>query len=84
MNIDLPKAAPTVSDYAFVRRQFHTFERALKRFKGDVGLWVQYIQLAKREGAKALVGRVTARCVHTLTSHIRLKYLTDIYYRMII
>lgn len=52
---------PTVSDYALVRRQFHIFERALKKFKSDVGLWIQYIQVAKREGARALVGRITAR-----------------------
>jgi len=57
----LPKSPATVSDYAFVRRVFHIFERALKRFKSDVGLWTQYIQVAKREGAKALVGRITAR-----------------------
>ncbi|KAF9467295.1 U3 small nucleolar RNA-associated protein 6-domain-containing protein [Collybia nuda] len=54
---------PTVSDYAFVRRQFHVFERALKKFKSDVGLWIQYIQVAKREGARALVGRITARAL---------------------
>ncbi len=62
--LDLPQAPQTVSDYALVRRQFHIFERALKRFKSDVGLWIQYIQLAKREGARALVGRITARYVN--------------------
>lgn len=59
--LDLPPGPPTVSDYALVRRQFHIFERALKRFKSDVGLWIQYIRLAKHEGARALVGRITAR-----------------------
>ncbi|KAH9485258.1 U3 small nucleolar RNA-associated protein 6 [Psilocybe cubensis] len=53
----------TVSDYALVRRQFHIFERAVKKFKSDVGLWVQYIEVAKREGARALVGRITARAL---------------------
>ena len=52
---------PSVSDYALVRRQFHIFERALKKFKGDVALWIQYIQVAKKEGARTLVGRITAR-----------------------
>lgn len=52
-----------MSDYALVRRQFQIFERALKKFKGDVGLWIQYVQVAKREGARALVGRITARYV---------------------
>ncbi|KZT70904.1 hypothetical protein DAEQUDRAFT_724645 [Daedalea quercina L-15889] len=54
---------PSVSDYALVRRQFHVFERALKKFKSDVGLWIQYIQVAKKEGARTLVGRITARAL---------------------
>lgn len=55
----------SISDYALVRRQFHIFERALKKFKGDVGLWIQYAQIAQKEGARALVGRITARYVYT-------------------
>ncbi|KAL6308122.1 U3 small nucleolar RNA-associated protein 6-domain-containing protein [Sparassis latifolia] len=56
-------APPSVSDYALVRRQFHIFERALKKFKGDVGLWIQYVRVAKKERARALVGRITARAL---------------------
>lgn len=59
---ELPPGPATVSDYALVRRQLHIFERAVNKFKSDVGLWVQYIEVAKREGARALVGRITARC----------------------
>ncbi|KAG6886271.1 hypothetical protein C0993_006681 [Termitomyces sp. T159_Od127] len=54
---------PSISDYALVRRQFQIFERALKKFKSDVALWVQYIQVAQREGARALVGRISARAL---------------------
>ncbi|THH15630.1 hypothetical protein EW146_g4874 [Bondarzewia mesenterica] len=61
--LNLPPSPPSISDYALVRRQFHIFERALKKFKSDVGLWVQYIQVARREGARALVGRITARAL---------------------
>ncbi|KAI0743827.1 U3 small nucleolar RNA-associated protein 6-domain-containing protein [Daedaleopsis nitida] len=61
--LQLPKGPPSVSDYALVRRQFQIFERALKKFKGDVGLWIQYIHVAKKEGARALVGRITARAL---------------------
>ncbi|KAJ7128908.1 U3 small nucleolar RNA-associated protein 6-domain-containing protein [Mycena crocata] len=58
------KSTPaSISDYALVRRQFHIFERALKKFKADVALWIQYIELAKREGAHTLVGRVVARAI---------------------
>ena len=58
---EVERGPSSISDYALVRRQFHIFERALRKFKSDVGLWVQYIELAKREGARALVGRITAR-----------------------
>ncbi|EMD33556.1 hypothetical protein CERSUDRAFT_98123 [Gelatoporia subvermispora B] len=68
------RAAPSISDYALVRRQFHIFERALKRFKGDIGLWVQYIQLAKKEGARVLVGRITARALQ-LHPHVPALYI---------
>ena len=61
-HIELPKGPPSVSDYALVRRQFQIFERALKKFKDNVGVWIQYLQVAKREGARALVGRISARC----------------------
>lgn len=63
LHLDIPKTPVTVSDFALVRRQFHIFERALKRFKSDVGLWIEYIQVAKKEGARSLVGRITARLV---------------------
>ena len=58
-----------MSDYALVRRQFQIFERALKKFKSDVSLWIQYIQVAKREGARSLVGRITARYVFQCDVH---------------
>ncbi|KIM69184.1 hypothetical protein SCLCIDRAFT_104260 [Scleroderma citrinum Foug A] len=61
--LNMPTMKATISDYALVRRQFHIFERALRRFKADVGLWIQYIQVAKREGARSLVGRITARAL---------------------
>jgi hypothetical protein len=38
----------SVSDYAGVRRIHFIFNRALKRFKGDVRLWMQYIDYCMR------------------------------------
>ncbi|GAW00323.1 u3 small nucleolar rna-associated protein 6 [Lentinula edodes] len=32
-------------------------------FRAHVGLWIEYIQLAKKEGARSLVGRITARAL---------------------
>ncbi|PPQ98431.1 hypothetical protein CVT24_004110 [Panaeolus cyanescens] len=61
--LKLKPAPASISDYALVKRQFEIFERAVRKFKSDVGLWVQYIQVAKREGARSLVGRITARAL---------------------
>ncbi|KAF7315267.1 Kinase-like protein [Mycena indigotica] len=61
LKIESTKAS--ISDYSLVRRQFQIFERALKRFKSDVDLWLEYINVAQREGASTLVGRVVARAI---------------------
>ena len=50
-----------MSDYAIVKRVFQIFERAVKKFRGDVGLWMEYIRVAEKVGAKSLVGKITAR-----------------------
>jgi len=51
----------SVSDYAIVKRVFQIFERAVRKFRGDVGLWMEYIRVAEKVGAKSLVGKITAR-----------------------
>ena len=53
----------SVSNYAIVKRVFQIFERAVRKFKGDVGIWMEYIRVAEKMGAKALVGKITARRV---------------------
>ena len=60
---EIPKSPPSISDYALTRRQFHIFERALQKFKSDVSLWLQYLRVAQREGARSLAGRIAARAV---------------------
>lgn len=50
-----------MSDYAIVKRVFHIFERAIRKFKGDVGFWMEYIRVAEKAGARALAGKITAR-----------------------
>ncbi|KAK7472941.1 U3 snoRNP protein [Stygiomarasmius scandens] len=61
--LKIASSPTTVSDYSLVKRQFNIFERALKRFKSDVGLWIEYIKVAKKQGARTLVGRIMARAV---------------------
>lgn len=70
----LPTHPATISDFAMVKRLFNIYERALKRFKSDIGLWTQYINTAKREGARNLVGRVLARALQ-LHANIPLFYI---------
>ena len=45
----------------FLKRQNAIFERALKKFKSDLGLWIEYIEHAKSHGANTLLGRIAAR-----------------------
>ncbi|PFH52029.1 hypothetical protein AMATHDRAFT_57722 [Amanita thiersii Skay4041] len=61
--LNIPRTPSSLSDFALVKRQYQIFERALKRFKSDVDLWTRYIQVAKRQGARSLVGRITARAL---------------------
>jgi len=57
------RSPQSVSDYAIVKRVFQIFERAVRKFKGDVGLWMEYIRVAEKAGAKALAGKITARAI---------------------
>lgn len=54
------KGKQTISDWAGPRRIFFIFERALRRFQGDVDLWLQYIDYAKRQKSDKVLGRAYA------------------------
>jgi len=49
--------------HVFVNRQNAIFERAVKKFKSDVALWIDYIDHAKRHNAHVLVGSIAARAL---------------------
>ncbi|CAE6387851.1 unnamed protein product [Rhizoctonia solani] len=53
----------SLADYCIVRRQFFILERAVRKFKSDVSLWVQYIELAKSNNARSLVGKLCSRAL---------------------
>ncbi|PVG02629.1 hypothetical protein CPB86DRAFT_794033 [Serendipita vermifera] len=53
----------SISSHSVLQRQFSIFERVTRKFKGDIRLWVQYIEVAKREGAGNLVSRVVAKAL---------------------
>lgn len=53
----------TVSDYSGVHRMHFLFERATKRYKGDMRLWFQYIDFCLRSGSTRILSKVLLRCV---------------------
>ncbi|KAF0520632.1 U3 small nucleolar RNA-associated protein 6 [Gigaspora margarita] len=52
------KGKTSISDYAIIRRIYHIFDRAVIKFKGDISLWLQYIEFAKSAGAGKLLGKI--------------------------
>ncbi|KAG9084939.1 U3 snoRNP protein, partial [Ceratobasidium sp. UAMH 11750] len=61
MNVTETKTS--LCDYSIIRRQFYILERAVRKFKNDVPLWIHYIELAKSNKARALVGKLCARAL---------------------
>ncbi|KAG5519911.1 hypothetical protein PMAC_000188 [Pneumocystis sp. 'macacae'] len=51
---------PTISDWGGVRRIFFIFERATKKFHGDIDLWFQYIHYAQHEKSTKVLGKIIA------------------------
>ncbi|KAI8576019.1 hypothetical protein K450DRAFT_258984 [Umbelopsis ramanniana AG] len=56
-------AKQSLSDYAGTRRIFFIFERALRKFNGDISLWLQYIEFAKANGANKTLGKIFADAI---------------------
>ncbi|KAK9727368.1 U3 snoRNP protein [Basidiobolus ranarum] len=54
---------PSVSDYAGPRRINFIFERALVKFKGDVALWLQWVDFAKKNKMNKLLSKIFARAI---------------------
>ena len=53
------------SHYSGQRRIFFVFDRATRKFHGDTGLWLEYLNYAKREKANKKVAQI-------LTSMLRM------------
>ena len=53
----------TVSDHAGVRRVHFIFDRGLRKFKGDLRFWLQYIDFAQRSQSTHALGRILAKYV---------------------
>jgi len=51
----------TLSDYSILRHVHNLYNRALRRFPGDVELWVQYLEWAQKSSNSKLLGKVFPR-----------------------
>lgn len=58
---DLVDTKPSISDWAGFRKIIFIFDRAVKRFPGDLEIWSQYIRFVKEKDAVKVVYRVYAK-----------------------
>lgn len=57
------KAKMSISDYAGPRRIYFIYKRCLTKFKGDISIWLQYINYAKKTGASRTLGKIFAQAI---------------------
>ncbi|KAF8928593.1 U3 small nucleolar RNA-associated protein 6-domain-containing protein [Dissophora ornata] len=53
----------SISDYAGPRRISFIYRRCLTKFKGDISIWLQYINYAKKTGASRTLGKIFAQSI---------------------
>jgi U3 small nucleolar RNA-associated protein 6 len=53
-----------MSDFAMVRRIHFIFERAVRKFKTDLGLWTAWLEFCRNSNSNRRLGRVVARALH--------------------
>lgn len=58
---DLVDTKPSLSDWAGFRRIIFIFDRAVRRYPGDLDIWGQYIHFVKEKDAVKIVYRVYAK-----------------------
>mmetsp|Transcript_36558 Transcript_36558/g.104026 ORF Transcript_36558/g.104026 Transcript_36558/m.104026 type:complete len:631 (-) Transcript_36558:96-1988(-) len=53
----------TISDFAGLRRLHIIFERGVRKFKGDIRMWYQYVDFCLRSGSTKVMSRVLLRAL---------------------
>ncbi|KAJ3194354.1 U3 snoRNP protein [Irineochytrium annulatum] len=53
----------TLSDFSIVRRIHHLYQGALKKFPGDINLWLQYFEWSRSTGSSRALGRTFAKAL---------------------
>lgn len=59
--VGLIDTKPSLSDWAGSRRILFIYDRATKRYPGDMNIWSQYLKFAKANGAIKLIYKVYSR-----------------------
>ncbi|KAJ3252834.1 U3 snoRNP protein [Boothiomyces macroporosus] len=69
-SLDNEETGITLSDYSIVRRIHSLYQQALKRFKGDVSLWIQYFEWSLLQKSFKTLGKqfATAIALHPTKS----------------
>ncbi|KAJ3292060.1 U3 snoRNP protein [Borealophlyctis nickersoniae] len=57
------KEKTSLSDYSLLRRIHGLYQKMLRRFGGDMGLWVQYFEWSRAVGSSKALGRSFARAI---------------------
>lgn len=57
------KSKSSVSDFSMQKRLHFIFDRMLRKWKGDVGLWMQYIDFCIQQRANKMLHSVLARAL---------------------
>ncbi|KAI8847736.1 U3 small nucleolar RNA-associated protein 6-domain-containing protein [Chytridium lagenaria] len=66
LGLDVKKqkgAKLSLSEHSIERRIHSLYQNALKKFPGDLNLWIQYIEWTKTTGSSKALGRIIARAI---------------------
>jgi U3 small nucleolar RNA-associated protein 6 len=61
----------SLADYGIVRRIHFIYDRATRKFKGDVTIWMSWLQFCKQSNSKRQVSKVVTKALklHPAASH---------------
>jgi len=51
----------TASDYAGIKRVHNIFDRAVMKHRGDIELWLQYVEFCKNSGSGKILSKLFSR-----------------------
>ncbi len=57
------KDKKTLADYALVRRIHFIFERAMRKFKGDLSLWTRWLEFCRSSSSAKQLSKVVTKAV---------------------